>query len=40
LIAGAPAAFGSDGMKGAATNAPMFAHGTEALMSRLPTVNS
>jgi hypothetical protein len=26
-------------MKAAATNAPMFARATEALMSRLPTVN-
>jgi hypothetical protein len=26
-------------MKAAATNAPMFAHASEALMSRLPTVN-
>jgi hypothetical protein len=37
--ADATAAFGSEGMKAAATNAPMFAHATEALMSRLPTVN-
>jgi len=27
------------GDEAAATNAPMFAHATEALMSRLPTVN-
>jgi len=26
-------------MKAAAMNAPLFAHATEALMSRLPTVN-
>jgi hypothetical protein len=32
--------FGPEGMKAAATNAPMFAHATEALMSRLPTVDS
>jgi hypothetical protein len=38
-VADARAAFDSDGMKVAATNAPMFAHATEALMSRLPTVN-
>ena len=37
--ADATAAFGSEGMKAAATNAAMFAHATEALMSRLPTVN-
>jgi hypothetical protein len=37
--ADATAAFGSEGMKAAATNASMFAHATEALMSRLPTVN-
>jgi hypothetical protein len=37
--ADATTAFGSEGMKAAATNAPMFAHATEALMSRLPTVN-
>jgi hypothetical protein len=36
--ANAAAAFGSEGMKAAATNAPMFTHATEALMSRLPTV--
>jgi len=37
--ADATAAFGSEGMKAAATNAPMFAHTTEALMSPRPTVN-
>ena len=36
--ADATAAFGSEGMKAAATNAPI-AHATEALMSRLPPVN-
>jgi hypothetical protein len=35
----ATAAFGSEGMKAAATSAQMFAHATEALMSRLRTVN-
>jgi len=35
--ADATAAFGSEGMKAAATNPPIFAHGTER--SRLPTVN-
>jgi hypothetical protein len=30
--ADATAAFGSEGMKAAATKAPMFAHATEALM--------
>jgi hypothetical protein len=39
LVIDATAAFGSKVMKAAATNAPMFAHATEALMSRLPTVN-
>jgi nicotinamidase-related amidase len=42
LVTDATAAFSSEGMKAAATNAPMFAHAiltTEALMSRLPTVN-
>jgi hypothetical protein len=37
LVTDATAAFGSEVMK--AANAPMFAHATEALMSRLPTVN-
>ena len=37
--ADATAAFGSEGMKAAATNAPMFVHATEALMSRLPAAN-
>jgi hypothetical protein len=31
--ADATAAFGSEGMTAAATNAPIFAHATEALMS-------
>jgi hypothetical protein len=39
LVTDATAAFGSDGMKAAATNALKFAHATEALMSWLPTVN-
>jgi len=39
LVTDATAAFGSEVMKAAATNAPMFAHATEALMSRLPTLN-
>jgi nicotinamidase-related amidase len=39
LVTDATAAFSLDGMKAAATNAPMFARATEALMSRLPTVN-
>ena len=39
LVTEPTAAFSSDGMKAAATNAPMFAHATEALMSRLPTVD-
>jgi hypothetical protein len=39
LVTVAAAAFGSEGMKAAVTNAPMFAHATEALMSRLPNVN-
>ena len=39
LVSEATAAFSSDGMKAAATNAPIFAYATEALMSRLPTVN-
>jgi hypothetical protein len=32
-------AFGSKGMTAAATNARIFAHATEALLSRLATVN-
>jgi hypothetical protein len=32
-------AFSSAGMKAAATKVPMFAYATEALISRLPTVN-
>jgi hypothetical protein len=39
LVTDATAAFSPDGMKAAATNAPTIAHATEALMSRLPTVN-
>jgi hypothetical protein len=39
-VADATAAFDSDGMKVAVANAPIFAHTTEALVSRLPTVNS
>src|SRR5260370_42646919 len=39
LVTDATAAFDSDRMKAAATNAPMFARATEGLMSRLPTVN-
>jgi hypothetical protein len=39
LVTDGTAAFGSTVMKAAATNAPMFGHATEALMSRLPTVN-
>jgi hypothetical protein len=35
LVTEATAAFSSDGMKAAATNAPMF-YATEALMSRFP----
>jgi hypothetical protein len=38
MVTDATAAF-SAGMKAAAANAPMFAHATEALMSRLPTVS-
>jgi hypothetical protein len=37
--ADATAAFRSEGITAAATNAPIFTHTTEALMSRLPTVN-
>jgi hypothetical protein len=39
LVTDATAAFGSEGMKAAATKAPMIAHATEAFMSRLPIVN-
>jgi hypothetical protein len=39
-VADATAAFDSDGMKVAVTNAPIFSHTTEALVSRLPTMNS
>jgi len=39
LVTDATAAFGSEGMKTAATNVLMFAHATEALMLRLPTEN-
>jgi hypothetical protein len=39
LVSDATAAFGSDGIKAAATNTPKFAHATEALMSQLRTVN-
>jgi hypothetical protein len=36
LVTDATAAFGSNGMKAAATNVPMFAHATEALMRGFP----